>query len=178
MESFSILDTHAPLYCATSSPKTKTFEFDSNSSAKASFNASLTATSFTPLGVAYVLRLQSKDADTAGRRADRDLVESGPARVMSCGAFRSNRDAPIAGTIELRFSCRKCSRPSDCEGRISVNLAMETLGCYGDRATSADCRQTGGLELRRRNFRVNSTLLYLTLQSICNTDTASTRPIP
>lgn len=44
-----------PLYCATSSPKTNTFGFDSNSSAKASFNASLTVYSLTPLSFAYPL---------------------------------------------------------------------------------------------------------------------------
>ncbi len=48
--------TYAPLYCATSSPNTKTLSFDSSSSANASFSASLTATSLTPLGVAYRLR--------------------------------------------------------------------------------------------------------------------------
>lgn len=47
--------TYAPLYWATSSPSTNTFSSDSSSSARASFRASLTATSFTPLGVAYLL---------------------------------------------------------------------------------------------------------------------------
>ena len=47
--------TNAPLYCATSSPSTKTLGSDSSSSANASFRASLTATSLVPLGVAYVL---------------------------------------------------------------------------------------------------------------------------
>ena len=47
--------THAPLYCATSSPSTNTLSLASSSSANASFRASLTATSLTPLGVAYCL---------------------------------------------------------------------------------------------------------------------------
>ena len=51
------LGTYAPLYWATSSPNTNTFSFDSSSSARASFNASRTASSFTPLGVAYLLLL-------------------------------------------------------------------------------------------------------------------------
>ena len=61
--------TDAPLYCATSSPSTKTLLFDSSSSAKASFNASLTATSLTPLGVAYVLLFGRHGNEDAGRRA-------------------------------------------------------------------------------------------------------------
>lgn len=51
--------TYAPLYWATSSPNTKTLLLDSNSSARASLRASRTATSFTPLGVAYRLRPKS-----------------------------------------------------------------------------------------------------------------------
>ena len=61
--------TDAPLYCATSSPSTKTLLFDSSSSANASFNASLTATSLTPLGVAYVRLFVRGDREDAGRRA-------------------------------------------------------------------------------------------------------------
>lgn len=48
----ALADTHAPLYCATSSPMTKTFSFLSISSTMASLRASRTVISLDPLGVA------------------------------------------------------------------------------------------------------------------------------
>jgi len=47
-----LFKTHAPLYWATSSPRTKTLSFLSISSAMASFRASLTVISLTPPWVA------------------------------------------------------------------------------------------------------------------------------
>lgn len=64
------METYAPLYCATSSPSMKTLSLDSSSSASASFRASLTATSFVPLGVAYLLLLARFGKDATGRRKD------------------------------------------------------------------------------------------------------------
>lgn len=51
---------------------------DSSSSANASFNASLTATSLTPLGVAYLLRLTmaGNEADVVRDEARRGLEGS------------------------------------------------------------------------------------------------------
>ena len=59
--------THAPLYCATSSPSTNTLSFASSSSASASFNASLTVYSFDPVSVAYFLLVGNDSADVTGR---------------------------------------------------------------------------------------------------------------
>ena len=67
--------THAPLYCATSSPRTKTLSLASSSSANASLSASLTATSLTPLGVAYFRLLPKSGNDAAGRRRVLDRIE-------------------------------------------------------------------------------------------------------
>lgn len=74
MQGLVLGHTYAPLYCATSSPSTKTLSFDSSSSASASFNASRTATSLTPLGEAYLLRSTLADNDEVGRKVD--LVEA------------------------------------------------------------------------------------------------------
>lgn len=66
MQGLVLEHTYAPLYCATSSPSTKTLSFDSSSSASASFNASRTATSLILLGVAYLLRSTLAGNDVAG----------------------------------------------------------------------------------------------------------------
>ena len=75
MQSRSILAwvTYAPLYCATSSPSTKTLSFRSISSAMASFSASRTVISFWP--DAYpLLAIDGVRAATrkAGRKAGLD----------------------------------------------------------------------------------------------------------
>jgi len=72
--------TYAPLYCATSSPSTKTLSFASISSAMASFSASRTVISFVAPSDAYLLptiegvtgatRKAGRKAGAAGREAD------------------------------------------------------------------------------------------------------------
>ena len=71
--------THAPLYCATSSPSTNTLSFASSSSESASFSASRTATSLTPLGVAYLLLLIVAGNESVGWMTG--LMETGVVRV-------------------------------------------------------------------------------------------------
>ena len=88
-------DTHAPLYCATSSPRTKTLLFDSSSSARASLRASLTATSFTPLGVAYVLLFECVGIEATGRSEEREIIERGRVQELKREAGRRIRDATI-----------------------------------------------------------------------------------
>jgi hypothetical protein len=63
--------TYAPLYCATSSPSTKTLSFCSISSAIASFSASRTVISLVPLAYPLLLAIDGKTAvaRNAGRRA-------------------------------------------------------------------------------------------------------------
>jgi hypothetical protein len=68
---------YAPLYCATSSPSTKTLSFCSISSAMASFSASRTVISFCP--EAYPLRAIDgvmAAARNAGRKAGRGADET------------------------------------------------------------------------------------------------------
>lgn len=67
--------THAPLYCATSSPRTKVFWLSSNSSAKASFKASRTVTCLVPFSVAYPRR-RIEGAQAVWRRFERRAVEA------------------------------------------------------------------------------------------------------
>ena len=88
--------THAPLYWATSSPSTKTLSLASSSSASASFKASLTATSFTPLGVAYLLALTSVGNEAAGWRADLLGLMKGRGVERRREAGRRRREATMA----------------------------------------------------------------------------------
>ena len=62
--------TYAPLYCATSSPSTKTLSFASISSAMASFSASRTVISLAPPSEAYLLATRD-GVIAAGRNAGR-----------------------------------------------------------------------------------------------------------
>ena len=92
-----IKGTHAPLYCATSSPKTNTLSFCSSSSASASLSASLTVYSFVPLGVAYCRLLKGC------REAIRPLefAERVDDRIRDVG--RSNRETTMAaGALSVR----------------------------------------------------------------------------
>ena len=93
-------DTYAPLYCATSSPSTNTFSFDSSSSARASFSASLTATSFTPLGVAYLLLFTARGNEAVGCKTDRVGAVKGRecARRREAGWIR--REATMARNVD------------------------------------------------------------------------------
>lgn len=90
------MDTYAPLYWATSSPSTNTFSFDSSSSARASFKASLTATSFTPLGVAYLLLFTIVGNEAAGCKTDRVGAMRGERRRE---AGRRRREVIIARAV-------------------------------------------------------------------------------
>jgi hypothetical protein len=65
------LSTYAPLYCATSSPRMKTFSLASSSSANASFRASLTVYSLVPAGVAYVRIRGAEGIEAAGKKDGR-----------------------------------------------------------------------------------------------------------
>ena len=94
-------DTYAPLYCATSSPSTKTLSFDSSSSASASFNASRTATSLTPLGVAYFLRASLAGNDMADWKAG--LVEA-VRGLERREAGRSKRETTMTEKEEVELS--------------------------------------------------------------------------
>jgi hypothetical protein len=91
------VQTHAPLYCATSSPRTNTFSLLSNSSANASFKASRTVYSF-PAGVAYVRILGSVGTEAAGRKDERTEGESGRF-VRTREAGRKSLEATIMNYV-------------------------------------------------------------------------------
>lgn len=92
-------DTYAPLYWATSSPRTNTFSFDSSSSARASFKASLTATSFTPLGVAYLLLFTIAGNEAAGCKTDRVGAIKGREAARRREAGRRRREVTMARAV-------------------------------------------------------------------------------
>ena len=93
-------DTYAPLYWATSSPSTNTFSFDSSSSARASFKASLTATSFTPLGVAYPLRCTIVGNEAEGCKTDRVGAMKGREGARRREAGRRRRKVTMARAVD------------------------------------------------------------------------------
>ena len=93
-------DTYAPLYCATSSPSTNTFSFDSSSSARASFSASLTATSLTPLGVAYLLLFTARGNEVVGCKTDRVGAVKGRECARRREAGRIRREVTMARTAD------------------------------------------------------------------------------
>lgn len=100
--------TYAPLYCATSSPRTKTLSFRSISSAMASLSASRTVISFWPDaypllaidGVAAAARKAGRKAgagrvDAIRREAGRRSLEAAIVRgVRVCGCRRSGEVLP------------------------------------------------------------------------------------
>lgn len=96
--------TYAPLYWATSSPSTKTLSLDSSSSANASFKASLTATSFTPLGVAYSLRLTRLGNETLGCRDDWVGAVQGREAERRREAGRRRREGTMTRAIDCRIN--------------------------------------------------------------------------
>ena len=89
-------ETHAPLYCATSSPSTKTFGLDSISSAIASFRASLTVISLLPLSEAYVLHLDTAGAETLWKV---DLGRAEGEERRSWAAGRRRREPTMAACV-------------------------------------------------------------------------------
>ena len=94
------VDTYAPLYWATSSPSTNTFSFDWSSSARASFRASLTATSFTPLGVAYLLRFTFGGNEADSCKAVRVGVMEGRGDARRREAGRRRREVTMARAVD------------------------------------------------------------------------------
>ena len=119
--------TDAPLYCATSSPSTKTLLFDSSSSAKASFNASLTANSLTPLGVAYVLLFSRAGDEDAGRRAlGKDVGDREQDKIREAG--REIREAAILKPKGCPQKTReeRSKRDVECE----VNRLWKSYSSY------------------------------------------------
>lgn len=84
------------MYCATSSPNTNTLEFASISSAMASFSASRTVISFPPLGVAYVLHLETAGAETRWK-VDRGEAEGEDRRRLAAGRSRRGPTIVITG---------------------------------------------------------------------------------
>jgi hypothetical protein len=97
--------THAPLYCATSSPSTKTLSFPSSSSANASFSASLTVYSLKPLCEAYVLLVKGIDVKARGRADGRAAAVRGFAEAeRKRDAGRSTRATTMAsGLVKHRM---------------------------------------------------------------------------
>lgn len=95
--------TYAPLYWATSSPNTKTLSLDSNSSASASLRASRTATSLTPLGVAY--RLRPKYAGNKAVGCVKDFVGASKGRGAESNreAGRTRREATMTENEDPRI---------------------------------------------------------------------------
>lgn len=91
--------TYAPLYWATSSPSTNTFSFDASSSARASFRASLTATSLTPLGVAYLLLFTTVGNEAAGCKTDLVGGMKGREDARRREAGRRRREATMARAV-------------------------------------------------------------------------------
>lgn len=77
----------------------KTFSFDSSSSASASFRASRTATSFTPLGVAYLLLLTVVGNEAVGCKTDLvgDMKGRDGARRREAG--RRRREVTMAKAV-------------------------------------------------------------------------------
>src|SRR4051812_3216821 len=90
--------TYAPLYCATSSPSTKTFSFCSISSAIASFRASRTVISLAPLDDAYP-RLFAIDGIAAVARNAGRKVGAGREADTRRAAGRKSLEAAIAVAI-------------------------------------------------------------------------------
>ena len=101
---------YAPLYWATSSPSTNTLSFDSSSSARASLRASLTASSLTPLGVAYLLLETIVGIEVVGCKMDRVGVMKGERRRE---AGRRRREATMAKTVG---NLTKKGNDEKCEG--------------------------------------------------------------
>lgn len=92
--------TYAPLYCATSSPSTKTLSFCSISSAIASLRASRTVNSFVPLDDAYPRLLAIDGMAAVARKVGRNVgagLEADTRRV----AGRKSLAAAIAVNLEL-----------------------------------------------------------------------------
>lgn len=89
-------ETYAPLYWATSSPSTNTLSFDASSSARASFKASLTATSFTPLGVAYLLLFKVVGNEVVGSKTDRGGAVQGRECARRREVGRRRREGTMA----------------------------------------------------------------------------------
>lgn len=94
------VDTYAPLYWATSSPSTNTLSLDWSSSARASFRASLTATSFTPLGVAYLLRFAFGGNEAEGCRTVRVGATKGREDARRREAGRRRREVTMARAVD------------------------------------------------------------------------------
>lgn len=106
---------YAPLYWATSSPSTNTLSFDASSSARASFKASLTATSFTPLGVAYLLLLFKVVGNEAvGGKTDRGGARKGRECARRREAGRRRREGTMVGELLVfEFSFRATEKCRD-----------------------------------------------------------------
>jgi hypothetical protein len=90
-----VVGTYAPLYCATSSPRTKTFSFRSISSAIASLSASRTVISFWP--DAYPL-LAIDGVMAAARKAGRKAGAGREAETRR-EAGRRSLEAAIVGDV-------------------------------------------------------------------------------
>lgn len=112
--------TYAPLYCATSSPSTKTLSFRSISSAMASLSASRTVISFCP--DAYPL-LAIDGVRAAARKAGR---KAGACRVEAMRREAGRRSLEAAIVCDVRVLggvVRKCRR--------RVLAAEASGGCWG-----------------------------------------------
>ena len=106
--------THAPLYCATSSPRTNVFWLASSSSARASFNASRTVTSFAPpASDAYPRALTQAGAHALlckPGRTDDPNDDSSDDVDSTRPAGRNKREATISTDRLTRvFNCRDTS---------------------------------------------------------------------
>ena len=89
--------TYAPLYCATSSPSTKTLSFASISSAMASLSASRTVISLVPPLEACLLVIDGVTA--AGRKAGRKAGAAGRAAESTRLAGRRSLEAAIGAAV-------------------------------------------------------------------------------
>lgn len=140
--------SYAPLYCATSSPRMKVCWLLSNSSAKASFRASRTATSLVPLSDAYPRARKidgAQDLVKAGRigvNARREESNRDAGRKSRGAAMAAVEDGNRGGRERKRdyWQVRKIGRTSQAiedqkgkvgmEERSPMNLEMEIRRCW------------------------------------------------
>lgn len=98
--------------------------FCSSSSASASFRASLTATSFTPLGVAYLLLLTVVGNDAVDWRMDwlGDRMGRGAERQRKDGRKRRETTIATAGVEESVSERNECRRVYGRKFMVTVKI--------------------------------------------------------
>jgi hypothetical protein len=144
---------YAPLYCATSSPSTKTLSFCSISSAMASFSASRTVISFCP--DAYPLRATNDGVRAGARNAGRKARRAAGRRsreaaivVVRCRVWRSwgwiDRGRVMALLAVCCWDCLVLSSTISSEsgihltGKLNTSLRVRVLVLSAFNPTSRD----------------------------------------